>query len=88
MNRCVNHFGSKCNFSCAVGHRLNGSSALTCVAPGNRPPGFWDHPMPFCEGLSYLFLYLQATSFLVLNTRRVFDVLLKRGKVLRVPSLL
>lgn len=70
MNRCGNHFGSKCNFSCAVGHRLNGSSALTCVAPGNRPPGFWDHSMPFCEGLFYLFFYLQATSFLVLDHQK------------------
>ena len=88
MNRCGNHFGSKCSFYCAVGHRLNGSSVLTCVAPGNRPPGFWDHPMPFCEGMFYLFLDLQATSFLVLNIRRVFDVFLKRGKMLRLPSLL
>ena len=33
-----------------IGHRLNGSSMVTCVAPGNRPPGFWDNSMPVCQG--------------------------------------
>ena len=50
MSNCGNHYGSKCNFSCAIGHRLNGSSTVTCVALGNRPPGFWDNPTPVCEG--------------------------------------
>ena len=49
MSNCGNNFGSKCNFSCAIGHRLNGSSTLTCVAPGNRPPGFWDNSTPVCQ---------------------------------------
>ena len=50
MSKCGNHYGSKCNFSCAVGYRLNGSSAVTCVAPGNRPPGIWDNRVPVCQG--------------------------------------
>lgn len=49
VSNCGNNFGSKCNFSCAIGHRLNGSSTLTCVAPGNRPPGFWDNSTPVCQ---------------------------------------
>ena len=50
MSYCGNHFGANCNFSCTIGHRLNGSSALTCVAPGNKPPGYWDNPLPSCVG--------------------------------------
>ena len=50
MGSCGNHFGAKCNFSCTIGYRLNGSSTVTCVAPGNRPPGYWDNPLPSCEG--------------------------------------
>ena len=50
MGSCGNHYGSKCNFSCAVGYRLNGSSTVTCVAPGKRPPGFWENPVPSCQG--------------------------------------
>ncbi|XP_073229635.1 sushi repeat-containing protein SRPX-like [Porites lutea] len=46
---CANHYGSKCNFSCATGYRLNGSSTVTCIAVGNRPPGFWDRPKPVCQ---------------------------------------
>lgn len=50
MASCANHYGSKCNFSCATGYRLNGSSTVTCVAVGNGPQGFWDSPMPVCQG--------------------------------------
>lgn len=50
MASCANHYGSKCNFSCATGYRLNGSSTVTCIAVGNSPPGFWDRPMPVCQG--------------------------------------
>ena len=50
MSSCGRHYGSKCSFSCAVGYRLNGSSTVTCVAPGNRPPGKWDHRVPVCQG--------------------------------------
>ena len=25
MSSCGNHYGSKCNFACTIGHRLNGS---------------------------------------------------------------
>ena len=50
MASCANHYGSKCNFSCATGYRLNGSSTVTCIAVGNRPPGLWDSPMPVCQG--------------------------------------
>ena len=50
MGSCGNHYGSMCNFSCAIGYRLNGSSTVTCVAPGNKPPGFWGNPVPSCQG--------------------------------------
>ena len=50
MSSCDNHYGSKCNFSCTIGHRLNGSSAVTCVAPGNQNPGIWNNTIPTCEG--------------------------------------
>lgn len=50
MGSCGNRFGARCNFSCAIGYRLNGSSTVTCVTPGNRPPGSWDNPLPRCQG--------------------------------------
>ena len=50
MSSCSNHYGAQCNFSCTAGHRLKGSSSVTCVAPGNRPPGFWDNSLPTCQG--------------------------------------
>lgn len=50
MSYCGNHFGAKCNFSCRIGYRLNGSSTVSCAAPGNKPPGYWDNPLPRCEG--------------------------------------
>ena len=50
MDSCGDHYGSKCNFSCSVGFRLNGSSTVTCNAPGNSPPGVWDSPIPVCQG--------------------------------------
>ncbi|KAL9960408.1 hypothetical protein ACROYT_G033860 [Oculina patagonica] len=49
MSSCGNHYGAECNFSCTIGHRLNGSSTVTCVAPGNRPPGTWNNPLPTCQ---------------------------------------
>ncbi|KAL9960480.1 hypothetical protein ACROYT_G033946 [Oculina patagonica] len=49
MSSCDNHYGAECNFSCTIGHRLNGSSAVTCVAPGNQNPGVWNNTMPTCE---------------------------------------
>lgn len=52
MSNCGNHFGAQCNFTCAIGHRLNGSSTVECVAPGNRPPGVWDNPLPSCQGIT------------------------------------
>jgi len=52
VSNCGNHFGAKCNFSCTIGYRLNGSSSVTCVAPGNRPPGSWDSPLPSCEAVT------------------------------------
>ena len=51
MSSCGTHYGSKCNFSCAIGYRLNGSSTVTCVAPGNRPPALWDNSAPSCQGM-------------------------------------
>ena len=50
MSNCDNRYGSKCNFSCTIGHRLNGSSTVTCVAPGNQHPGMWNNTIPTCEG--------------------------------------
>ena len=50
MSNCANHFGTQCNFSCAIGYRLNGSSIVTCVAPGNQHPGVWNNTIPTCEG--------------------------------------
>ena len=50
MSSCDDHYGTQCNFSCAIGYRLNGSSAITCVAPGNQHPGVWNNTIPRCEG--------------------------------------
>ena len=50
MSSCDNHYGAQCNFSCAIGYRLNGSSTVTCVAPGNHYPGVWNSTIPTCEG--------------------------------------
>ena len=50
MSSCDNHYGAQCNFSCAIGYRLNGSSTVTCVAPGNQHPGAWNNTIPTCEG--------------------------------------
>ena len=50
MSSCDYHYGAQCNFSCAIGYRLNGSSTLTCVAPGNQHPGVWNNTMPRCGG--------------------------------------
>ena len=50
MSSCDNHYGAECNFSCTIGYRLNGSSAVTCVAPGNQNPGVWNNTIPRCEG--------------------------------------
>ena len=50
MSICDNHYGSQCNFSCAIGYRLNGSSTVTCVAPSNQHPGVWNSTIPRCEG--------------------------------------
>ncbi|XP_078384823.1 uncharacterized protein LOC144667307 [Oculina patagonica] len=49
MSSCDNHYGAECNFSCAIGHRLNGSSTVTCVAPGDQHPGMWNKAIPTCE---------------------------------------
>ena len=33
MSSCDNHYGAQCNFSCAIGYRLNGSSTESRVLP-------------------------------------------------------
>ena len=33
MGSCDNHYGAQCNFSCAIGYRLNGSSTESRVLP-------------------------------------------------------
>ena len=50
VSSCANHFGAQCEFFCTTGYRLNGSSTVTCVAPGNQHPGVWDNTIPTCEG--------------------------------------
>ena len=50
MSSCDNHYGAQCNFSCATGYRLDGSSKVSCVAPGNQHPGVWNNTLPICEG--------------------------------------
>ncbi len=50
MSSCGNHYRAECNFSCTIGYRLNGSSTVTCVAPGNKHPGVWNNTIPTCEG--------------------------------------
>ena len=52
MSSCGNHYGAECTFSCTIGHRLNGSSSVTCVAPGNKHPGVWNNVIPTCEKTS------------------------------------
>ncbi|PFX17351.1 Low-density lipoprotein receptor-related protein 6 [Stylophora pistillata] len=49
MSSCGNHYGARCEFSCANGYRLNGSSDVTCVTPDDRPPAIWDNPIPTCQ---------------------------------------
>ncbi len=71
MSSCDNQYGSKCNFSCTIGYRLNGSSAVTCVASGNQHPGMWNNTMPTCEGkLKQLFSSYRIPweSFLFFNS--------------------
>ena len=63
MRSCANHFGTQCNFSCAIGYRLNGSSTVTCVAPGNKHPGVWNNAMPMCEGKQEKRKKRQVTRF-------------------------
>lgn len=58
MSSCGNHYGTMCNFSCAIGYRMNGSSTVTCNARANKPPGFWDKPPPICQGT---FEYAQSS---------------------------
>ena len=50
MSSCENHYGAQCNFSCAIGYRLNSSSTVTCVAPDNQHPGVWNNTVPTFEG--------------------------------------
>ncbi|XP_044165691.1 low-density lipoprotein receptor-related protein 4-like isoform X3 [Acropora millepora] len=51
MTSCANHYGAICNFSCSIGHRMNGLSIVMCSASGNKPPGFWDNPLPTCQAI-------------------------------------
>ena len=74
MSSCDNHYGAQCNFSCAIGYSLNGSSTVTCVAPGDKPPGSWDSPLPSCDGRLYIIYSLcnQANFFqLILIVQKV-----------------
>ena len=58
MSSCGHHYGARCGFSCANGYHLNGSSYVTCVAHGDRPPGIWDNPVPTCQSWWPLIRYL------------------------------
>ncbi|KAL9960491.1 hypothetical protein ACROYT_G033959 [Oculina patagonica] len=62
MSSCDNHYGSQCNFSCTIGHRLNGSSTVTCVAPGNKYPGLWNNSIPTCEVINCTSLTVDPSS--------------------------
>ena len=82
MTSCGNHYGAMCNFSCVIGYRMNGSSKVTCSASGNKPQGFWDNPLPTCQGwfsmkyanvvFLYLCKYISLTDLLKDNFLRVF----------------
>ena len=74
MSSCESHFGAKCNFSCTIGYRLNGSSTVTCVAPGNKPPGYWDSPLPSCEGMRER-IYPWSTLVKCFRNITIFSVL-------------
>ena len=63
MSSCAYHYGAQCNFSCMTGHRFNGSSTLTCVAPGNKPPGLWDNPLPSCQGMLWRKQFLPCDTY-------------------------
>ena len=78
MSSCSNHYGSKCNFSCAVGYQINGSSIVTCVAPGNRPPGSWDNPLPSCEGICVQYLTHAISCDVMLYRIICFHVMFKK----------
>lgn len=75
---CGSHFGVQCKFSCMIGYRLNGSSTVTCVAPGSRPPGSWDNPLPICQGKLYRWQlsYNQAIPFIF-----TLGIMLNRAKM-------
>ncbi|PFX23820.1 putative RNA-directed DNA polymerase from transposon BS [Stylophora pistillata] len=69
MSYCGNQHGTKCNFSCPIGYRLNGSSVITCVAPGNQNPGVWNDSVPTCEVVTCPVLSLPTYGvFLGCNT--------------------
>ncbi|XP_022803615.1 sushi, von Willebrand factor type A, EGF and pentraxin domain-containing protein 1-like isoform X1 [Stylophora pistillata] len=52
MSSCGNHYGARCEFSCANGYRLNGSSDVTCVTSDDRPPAVWDNLIPTCQSIT------------------------------------
>lgn len=50
VSDCGYHNGAQCLFSCAIGHRLRGSSASRCISVDEGPSGIWSNPLPSCEG--------------------------------------
>lgn len=65
INSCGSHYGAQCNFSCPTGYHLNGSSTVQCVSLANRPPGFWDNPVPTCEVVKCSSLPIPLNGFKV-----------------------
>ena len=61
MSSCDNPYGAQYNFSWAIGYRLNGSSTVTCVAPGNQHPGVWNNTIPTCKGKLETATFLNIT---------------------------
>ena len=60
IGSCDKHYGSKCNFSCTIGYRLNGSSTVACVGTGNQHPGIWNNTIPKCERKLEKFTFRQC----------------------------
>lgn len=45
-------YGSKCNFNCEEGYRLQGTSEISCTKTGE-----WSHKSPRCEGRQIFHTY-------------------------------
>lgn len=68
-------FGSRCIFNCAKGHRLLGSSTMTCTSTAE-----WSEEMPQCEGEDALLMpepnQYQLLFFLCTHPKNTFPFLM------------